>query len=271
MTVANRVFSGKGAREQAATALTAAILSRCDDQTMQQRGAFRGFEILSRGKSGGFGLLEEDERIPHLFVRGHATYSAKLNTANPVGTIQSIEHTLRNLDRLAAEQQTRVARIEKELADYHSQADRPFEHEERLKQLLARQSQLNSLLDLDKGDQQGADSAPDLKEEPDAARAAPAEPLGRDEVAKMAEAYMRTSGTAIREMPITERTPPQAGSVTGRAVAKNESHIAIATAANTFVVVEATSLGTVVQVGERLSLRFREGRALIDNPRDRSR
>ncbi len=102
---------------------------------------FRGFEILSRGKSGGFGLLQEDERIPDLFVRGRATYSANLNAANPVGTVQSIEHTLRNLDKLAAEQQSRVARIEKELADYQSQADRPFEHEERLKQLLARQAE----------------------------------------------------------------------------------------------------------------------------------
>jgi hypothetical protein len=32
-----------------------------------------------------------------------------------------------------------VARAEKELVDYQAQADRPFEHEERLKQLLARQ------------------------------------------------------------------------------------------------------------------------------------
>jgi hypothetical protein len=200
----------------------------------------------------------------------HATYSAKLNAANPVGTIQSIEHTLRNLDRLAAEQQIRVARIEKELADYNSQANRPFEHEERLKQLLARQSELNSFLDLDKGDQQGADSAPDFKNEPDQA-GTPAAPRRHDEVAKMAEAYMRKSGTAIREMAITERTAPQAGSVTGKAVANDESHIAAATAANTFVVVEATSLGCVVQVGERLSLRFREGRASIDDGRDRSR
>ena len=55
MTVGNRVFSGKGAREEAAKALTFAVLSWRDDQTMQPRGAFRGFEILSRGKSGGFG------------------------------------------------------------------------------------------------------------------------------------------------------------------------------------------------------------------------
>jgi hypothetical protein len=83
----------------------------------------------------------------------------------------------------------------------------------------------------------------------------------------MAEAYMRPAGTAIREMPITERPAPQTCSVSGTAVAKNESHLAVATAANTFVVVETASLGRVVQVGERMSMRFREGRTSIDNER----
>ena len=206
MTAGNRVFSGKGALEESATALTFVVLSWRNDQTMQPRGSFRGFEILSKGKIGGFGLLQEDDRLPELFVRGRATYSANLNATNPIGTVQSIEHTLRNLDKLGAEQQTRVARIEKELADYRLQADRPFEHEERLKLLLTRQSELNSLLDLDRGDQQGADFGSDLKDEPNISRAVSAKSQGRDEVAKMAEAYMRTSRTAIREMPIAERT-----------------------------------------------------------------
>ena len=185
--------------------------------------------------------------------------------------MQSIEHTLRNLDKLAVEQQNRVARIEKELADYRVQADRPFEHEERLKQLLARQAELNSLLDLDKGDQQGAAPVPD-KDDPEIERAdACVTSRGRDEVAKMAEAYMRESGTAIREMPISERTPPQTGQVTARAVAKDEAHIAFATAANSFFVVASTSLDRDVQIGERLSLRFHQGRASIDNGRDRGR
>ena len=165
----------------------------------------------------------------------------------------------------------RVARIEKELADYQSQADRPFEHEERLKQLLARQAEINSLLDLDKGDQQGADSAPDLKSGPDIERTAPVTSRGRDELAKMAELYMRTSGTAIREMPIAERTPPRTGPITGRVVAKDETHVAFATAANSFFVVASTSLGRDVQIGERLSLRFHQGLASIDADSDRGR
>ena len=166
MTVGNRVFSGKGAREESATALTFAILTWRDDQSLQSRGVFRGFEILSKGKTGGFGLLQDDERIPDVFVRGRTTYCAKLNPVNPVGTIQSVEHTLRNRDKLADDQQSRVAWIEKELVDYQAQAERPFEHEERLKQLLTRQAELNSALDLDKGDQQGADSAPETEGRP---------------------------------------------------------------------------------------------------------
>ena len=54
MTVGNRLFAGKGAREEAATALTFAILTWRDDQSLQSRGVFRGFEILSKGKTGGF-------------------------------------------------------------------------------------------------------------------------------------------------------------------------------------------------------------------------
>jgi hypothetical protein len=226
---------------------------------------------LSKGKGTGLGLLQDDERVPELFVRRRATYSANLNPANPIGTVQSIEHTLRSLDKLADEQQNRLMRIEKELADYQVQAERPFEHEERLRQLLDRQTELNSLLDLDKGDQQGTDSAPDLKEDLDIARSASEITIAGSEVAKMAEAYMRTSETAIREMPIVQRTPPQTGPVTGKAVAKDDSHVAVATAANSFIVVEATPLGRDVQIGERLSLRFCQGRASIDSGRERGR
>ena len=270
MKVGNRVFSGKGAREEAAKALTFAVLSWRDDQTTQPRGDFRGFEILSRGRSGGFGILQEDERLPELFVRGRATYSANLNATNPVGTVQSLEHTLRNLDRLATEQQNRVTRIEKELIDYQSQANRPFEREERLKQLLIRQSELNSLLDLDKGDQQGADSVPD-KDEPEIGRPVSATTADRDHVAKMAAEYMRAAGTAIRDMPIVERTPPRTNPAAEKAAAKDEVHIAVATGANSFFVVEAACLGRDVEIGERLSLRFHKGRASIDNGRDRTR
>jgi hypothetical protein len=178
---------------------------------------------------------------------------------------------LRNLDKLADDQQSRVARIEKELVDYQAQAERPFEHEDRLKHLLVRQAELNSALDLDKGDQQGADSAPELKDDLDVSQTPTLAEPRRDQVAKMAEAYMRASKTAIREMPISQRTPPQTGPVNGRAVAKDDAHIAVATAANSFFVVPSTSLGREVEIGERLSLRFQRGLPSLEDDRTRSR
>ncbi len=93
MTVGNRVYTGKGAREDAGNALTAVVLSRRDDVTVKVRGHFRGFEILSRGS-------DLKDREPDLFVRGREAYKANLNLENPLGTISSIEHTIRSLDRL---------------------------------------------------------------------------------------------------------------------------------------------------------------------------
>jgi hypothetical protein len=146
-----------GARDEAARALARAVLSRGDDHTLGKRAAFKGFEILSRGQPG--------SPVPELFIRGAGTYTAHLNAGNPIGTMQSIEHTLRALDRAAAEEQQQLQRLDKTLTDYQAQAQRPFDHEARLKELLARQAQLTVALDRDKSDAQAeqATTEPDLE------------------------------------------------------------------------------------------------------------
>ena len=70
-------------------------------------------------------------------------------------------------------------------------------------------------------------------------------------------------------MPIVQGTLPVGGAVVGRAVAKDESHVAIDTAANRFIVVEAAALGRDVKIGEHLSLLFRGGRPFFDHDRNR--
>ncbi len=159
MRVGNRVYSGKGAREEGAVALTLAVLSWRDDLTLQVRGQFRGFEILSRGRDGTLLIGSDEERLPELFIRGTGIYKAQLNAENPVGTMQSIEHALRSLDKAATDERERAARAEKMLADLAEQAGRPYEHEARLKELLVRQAELNAALDLDKGERQIAPEA----------------------------------------------------------------------------------------------------------------
>jgi hypothetical protein len=158
MTVGNRTFSGKGAREEAAKALNEVILSWKNDETPQVRGRFKGFDIMSKGHP--FGSDYE----PDISVRGALTYRAQLNPENPLGTMQSIEHILRSLDRRVEQEREDIERQEKALAEYQAQLNRPFEHDARLKQLLLKQTELNSLLDLDKNERQVAqDSSADAE------------------------------------------------------------------------------------------------------------
>lgn len=77
--------------------------------------------------------------------------------------MQSIEHTLRALDRAAAEKRGQIGRLAKTLADYYAQAERPFEHEQRLKELLdmtALQGVYDFTLDYAPDDSAAADDGP---------------------------------------------------------------------------------------------------------------
>ena len=161
MKVGNRTFGGKGAREEAGEALIKTVMSWRDDKSLKVRGHFRGFDIVSRG-----GPFKDSQ--PDLFIRGAATYSVNLNTDSPQGTIASIEHALRTLERRAEEERQDIERNEKAVADYKVQLNRPFEHEQRLKDLLVEQTRLNASLDLDKHDSQvvGEAQEPDEKKMP---------------------------------------------------------------------------------------------------------
>jgi N12 class adenine-specific DNA methylase len=159
MTVGKRTFSGKGAREEAAKALNEVVLSWRNDESVQLRGRFKGFEILSKGHS------LKSEADPEILIRGAQTYRAQFNPENPLGTMQSIEHALRALDRLAEKEREEIERQEKALAEYKVQINRPFEHEQRLKELLTSQAELNRALDLDKNERQVAPDDPQTEKE----------------------------------------------------------------------------------------------------------
>jgi hypothetical protein len=75
---------------------------------------------------------------------------------------------------------------------------------------------------------------------------------------------MRHSKTAIADMAITERTAPQIGLLSGTAVARNDTHMAIATAPNSFVVLEAEPSNGDVELGTRVRIRFSRGRGTVE-------
>jgi N12 class adenine-specific DNA methylase len=218
LTVGNRVYSGKGAREEGAAALTGAILSWRDDQSLQVRGVFRGFEILSRGRGATLLVTSDEERLPELFIRGAGIYKAQLNSENPVGSMQSIEYALRSLDKTVADEQERAARAEKMLGDFQEQAGRPYEHEARLKELLARQAELNAALDLDKGERQvappaGGEEGTAGAESEDPAIAVPeiADSQPNGEARKRREPYRRAPDSGVAGADRGKEPPTQKG------------------------------------------------------------
>jgi N12 class adenine-specific DNA methylase len=157
MKVGNRAFTGKDARKDAAEALLKVIMSWKGDKTLQVRGFYRGFEILSQGS-------QYEGYAPKLYLRGKATYEANLNEENALGTMASIDYVFRRLDRELTDEQQEIERKEKMLADYREQYGKPFEHEEKLRELMAKQQQVNRLLDLDKSDTQAV-AAPEEEKE----------------------------------------------------------------------------------------------------------
>ncbi len=150
MTVDGRKFTGKNAREEAGKVLIQVITSSLwEDRELKLKrlGDYKGFTIMSSfsGREG---------ETPKLYLRGKHTYEANLNSENALGTIASIEYALRRFDRDAEEEQSKCERMEKALADYREQLNRPFEHEECLRELCIKHQEINKLLDLDKGDAQ---------------------------------------------------------------------------------------------------------------------
>ncbi len=147
MTVNGREYSGKHGREEAGAAVIKTIMASVweDSREVMHRGYYKGLALVSSLSSDG---------TPWLYLRGTQTYETNLNTENALGTIASIESTLRRLDRFAEEEQAECERNEKALADYREQLHRPFEHEERLRELCLKQQEMNRSLDLDKSERQ---------------------------------------------------------------------------------------------------------------------
>jgi hypothetical protein len=140
MTVYGREFSGKKAREEAETALIQVIMASlwedCMELKLKRLGYYRGFTIMSS-------LSGSEGETPKPYLRGKHTYEANLNTDNALGTIASIEHALRRLDPDGEEEKSKCERMEKALADYREQLNRPFEHEQRLRDLCMKQQEIN--------------------------------------------------------------------------------------------------------------------------------
>lgn len=157
MEVAGRVYRGKDARDPAAKALNAAIHAGRGSHALQPCAKIAGFDVLCRGELDG-GIST--------FLRGQAVYTVNYNPDSPIGTLMSVERTIRGFETVQARLESDIQRDEKALAEYKLQSEKAFEHEKRLKELLAEQARLNAALDLDKDDKQAVVAVSDGEEAP---------------------------------------------------------------------------------------------------------
>ena len=101
------------------------------------------------GEFAGFRIEFRSTRPDHLTLRGAGEYVANVS-ASPVGIISSLEHAARSVEDHIARCETDLAQTSKNATELSALAGRVFDHEERYRELVARQAALVDKLDITK-------------------------------------------------------------------------------------------------------------------------
>jgi hypothetical protein len=101
------------------------------------------------GEFAGFKIQLWPDRVKEVVLLGSNAYTAKISDS-PLGTIGSLEHVVRSLDERISEFRSDLAGTQRRLEELQPHAHKPFEHEEKLKNLIQRQQEIVKALDLDK-------------------------------------------------------------------------------------------------------------------------
>ena len=148
-------------REAAGKALRARLDAQ-DASTEVVIGTLGGFDIV--------GVMPADRRYatPHLSLRGASLASATfVGLHADAGVMQSLEASIRGLDSREAAARGAITQLEQKKADLTAEVAKPFEHEDKIKGLVARKAQLDKSLDLDKADAQAAAAEQSGEEAPE--------------------------------------------------------------------------------------------------------
>jgi hypothetical protein len=105
--------------------------------------------VRTIGRFAGFELQIWPERVDEVILKGATTYAAKVSE-NPLGTISSMEHVVRSLDEYVADREKELVETKQRVSDLRPHLTKPFEHEEKLQELVCRQSEIVKAFDLTK-------------------------------------------------------------------------------------------------------------------------
>jgi hypothetical protein len=103
-------------------------------------GSFAGFELSVRSSQWG---------RPEFILQGKNHYALDA-VDTPLGMVRSLEYLAQNLERQLVEKQAELATAQKQHDELRDKIGQPFEYEDKLQSLVARQNELDKKLDLTK-------------------------------------------------------------------------------------------------------------------------
>ncbi len=104
-------------------------------------GEYRGFELA---------VLKDTLGGKKIVLKGASDYDTELSTS-PVGLIVRLENLFEGIPERETFFEKKISDYERDMESSKEQYEKPFEYEEELNQKIARQSELNNMLDLENG------------------------------------------------------------------------------------------------------------------------
>lgn len=104
-------------------------------------GEYRGFDLV---------IFKDALGLKKIALKGESDYDTEISTS-PVGLIVRLENLFEGIPEKETFLEKKVSDYERDMESSKEQYERPFEYEEELNQKLARQSELNNMLDLENG------------------------------------------------------------------------------------------------------------------------
>ncbi|PHS35029.1 MAG: hypothetical protein COA82_05695 [Alkaliphilus sp.] len=140
-------------REKAGVYVFALLNGMKDDET-KIIGQFNGLEVLFKK-----GFFSSDKE---LVIKGNKSYSIKISDSSH-GNMVKLDNLLKGLEKQVENADIKIDEINRNLRQAEEEFKKPFAYEEKLKNLLRRQLELNSELDMDKEDDLVIDEEVEVK------------------------------------------------------------------------------------------------------------
>lgn len=116
-------------------------ISKCKTGETSSIGSFRGFELLVEKNFMG---------INYLVLRGKTDYKVQFSTS-PVGNMVKLENLFNGIQENIEYLEKKIEQYKLDLEASKKEYEKPFTYEEELKSKIARQAELNAMLDLENG------------------------------------------------------------------------------------------------------------------------